>query len=66
MGERLLTLAETATILRLNPITLQALAAAAIPALKLGRAWRSTHSDERTGARHATPAVGKLLCLLSC
>jgi hypothetical protein len=61
MGEKLLTIAENATILRSHPVTLQALAAAGETPFKLGRAWRCAEVDERTGATqrntHARQAV---------
>jgi hypothetical protein len=49
MSEKLLTIAEAATILRLHRVTLQALAAARETPFKLGRAWRCAEVDERTG-----------------
>jgi excisionase family DNA binding protein len=52
MSEKLLTVAEAATTLRLHPVTLRALAAAGgIPAFKLGRAWRFVEVDVLAWAR---------------
>jgi len=52
MSEKLLTIAEAATTLRLHPVTLRALAAAGgIPAFKLGRAWRFVEIDLLAWAR---------------
>src|SRR5205823_14945163 len=46
MAERLLTVAEASTTLRLHAVTLRAMAAAGqIPAFKLGRAWRFVEID---------------------
>ena len=57
MSEKLLTVAEAATTLRLHPVTLRALAAAGgIPAFKLGRAWRFVEVDVLAWAR-AHPAA---------
>ena len=48
-SEKWLTLAEDATILRLHPFTLQALAAACeITAFKRGSAWRCGAVSDRT------------------
>ena len=52
MSEKLLTVAEAATTLRLHPVTLRALAAAGgVPAFKLGRAWRFVEIDLLAWAR---------------
>src|SRR6185295_14062966 len=52
MSEKLLTIAETATSLRVHVVTLRALAAAGkVPAFKLGRAWRFVEIDLLAWAR---------------
>ena len=52
MSEKLLTVAEAATTLRLHPVTLRALAAAGtVPAVKIGRAWRFVEVDLLAWAR---------------
>src|SRR5581483_8231967 len=52
MPHQLLTIAEAATTLRLHPVTLRALAAAgAVPAFKVGRAWRFVEIDLLAWAR---------------
>ncbi len=52
MSEKLLTVAEAATTLRLHPVTLRALAAAGtVPAVKIGRAWRFVEIDLLAWAR---------------
>ena len=52
MAERLLTVAEASTTLRLHAVTLRAMAAAGqIPAFKLGRAWRFVEIDLLAWAR---------------
>jgi len=46
MSEKLLTIAEAATSLRVHAVTLRALAAAGkVPAFKLGRTWRFVEID---------------------
>src|SRR5437764_12693719 len=50
--EKLLTVAEAASILRLHPVTVRALAAAGtVPAVKIGRAWRFVEVDLLAWAR---------------
>src|SRR5438046_5550055 len=52
MSEILLTIAEAATTMRLHPVPLRALAAAgAVPAVKIGRAWRFVDVDLLAWAR---------------
>ena len=52
MSEKLLTIAEAATSLRVHAVTLSALAAAGkVPAFKLGRTWRFVEIDLLAWAR---------------
>ena len=52
MIEKLLTVTEAASTLRLHPVTLRALAAAGtVPAVKIGRAWRFVEVDLLAWAR---------------
>jgi excisionase family DNA binding protein len=52
MSEKLLTVTEAASTLRLHPVTLRALAAAGtVPGVKIGRVWRFVEVDLLAWAR---------------
>lgn len=52
MSASFLTLTEAATLLRLHPVTVRALAASGdVPAFKVGRVWRFVEIDLVTWAR---------------